>query len=54
MATEVLIAHVVPADETEQAIHHHDLAVVTEVHLEAVEPATTGCEGMNLYTTVAQ
>ncbi|MCY1417783.1 hypothetical protein D9M71_333240 [compost metagenome] len=52
--TEVLITHVVPADEAEQAIHHHDLAVVAEVHLEAVEPAAAGGEGANIHAAVSK
>ncbi|MOA56278.1 hypothetical protein D3C78_1802290 [compost metagenome] len=43
-----------PANETDQAIHHHDLAVVTEVHLKAVEPSTARGKGMNLHTTRSQ
>lgn len=51
---EVLDADVVPADETALAIHHHDLAVVAEIHLEAVEHAAAGAEAMHLHAALAQ
>lgn len=54
MLTEVFVTYVVPTNETQQAVHYHDLAMVAEVHLEAVEPSAASGEGMNLYTTVAQ
>ena len=43
-----------PADETALAIHHHDLAVVAEIHLEAVEHAAAGAEAMHLHAALAQ
>ncbi|MNE66160.1 hypothetical protein D3C80_1616950 [compost metagenome] len=54
MFTQVLVSHIVAADEAEQAIHHHNLAMVAEVHLEAVEPAATGSECVDLHTAVTQ
>ncbi|MNF85125.1 hypothetical protein D3C84_675110 [compost metagenome] len=50
----VLIPHVVPAHEAEHAVDHHNLAVITEVDLEAIEPAAAGGEGFDLDTAVAQ
>ena len=43
-----------PADETALAIHHHDLAVVAEIHLEAVEHAAAGAEAVHLHAALAQ
>lgn len=43
-----------PADKPGDAIHHHDLAVVAEVDLEAIEPAAAGGERLDLHPGVAQ
>ncbi|MNG15575.1 hypothetical protein D3C84_994160 [compost metagenome] len=43
-----------PADEAKNAVDDHDLAVVAEVDLEAVEPATASCKRFDLYPGIAQ
>ena len=50
----VFVADVVPADEAQNAVDDHDLAVVAEVDLEAVEPAAAGGEGFDLDAGIAQ
>ena len=52
--TQVFIAYVMPADKTGDAVHHDDLAMVTEVDLEAIEPATAGGECLDLHACVTQ
>ena len=54
VASQVLIANVVPTDEALQAVDDDDLAVVAEVDLEAIEPAVTGAEGTYLNAAFTQ
>ncbi len=51
---EVFIAYIVPANEAFDPIHHDDLAVITEVDLEARQPAAPGCERLDLHAAVAE
>jgi len=43
-----------PANEAVHTIDHHDLAVIAEVDLEAVEPAAARGEGADLHAAFAQ
>ena len=52
--TQVFIAYVVPTDKPGDAVYHYDLAMVTEVDLEAIEPATAGSERLDLHASVTQ
>ena len=42
------------ADKAGQAIDHHHLAVIAEIHLEPVEPAAAGGKGLHPHTALAQ
>ncbi|MCY1422058.1 hypothetical protein D9M71_377270 [compost metagenome] len=50
----VFITDVVPANEAENAVHHHNFAMVTEVHLKAIEPAITGAKSLDLDPAITQ
>ena len=50
---QVFVTDVVPTNKAGDAIHHYDLAVVAEVDLEAIEPAATGGERLDLHPGVA-
>ncbi|MNP37926.1 hypothetical protein D3C76_1314030 [compost metagenome] len=54
VTTQVFVADVMPADKTLQPVDHDDLAMVAEVDLEAIEPATASCERLDLYSAIAQ
>ncbi len=54
LLAQVFDADVVPADEAAQAIDDHYLAMVAEVHLEAIDHPAAGAERMHLHAALAQ
>src|SRR5476649_121448 len=51
---QVLVADVMPANKTHQAVDHYHFAMVAEIHLEAVQPATAGGERTDMHTAFTQ